>query len=184
MTALLDADAELPRCFRHTLSWWSTKSWRSRRRSPASIASSRRSPARIQSRHAPDDPWRRCLTATRSGIGRAHYAFRRGRDSPVGWVDAAGIIDRRASLSGPNQQAWGRPSSLSPDTRRQAVLRVALPLAARAPDRLTRLQQWAVSIATHRGRHKATVAVANKLARIVWAVWHYDVAFEPQPRVA
>lgn len=40
---------------------------------------------------------------------------------------------------------------------------------------LTRLQQWAVSTATHRGRHKATVAVANKLARIVWAVWHYDV---------
>src|SRR5688572_21445554 len=66
----------------------------------------------------------------------------------------------------------------------RAVLRVALQLAARAPDRLTRLQQWAVSIATHRGRHKATVAVANKLARIVWAVWHYDVAFEPPPRVA
>jgi hypothetical protein len=41
-----------------------------------------------------------------------------------------------------------------------------------------------VSIATHRGRQKATVAVANKLARIVSAVWHYDVAFEPQPRVA
>ena len=66
----------------------------------------------------------------------------------------------------------------------RAVLRVALQLAERAPDRLTRLQQWAVSIATHRGRHKAVIAVANKLARMVWAVWHYDVAFEPQPRVA
>lgn len=64
------------------------------------------------------------------------------------------------------------------------MLRVALQLAARAPDRLTRLKQWAVSIATHRGRHKAVIAVANKLARIVWAVWHYDVDFEAQPRVA
>jgi hypothetical protein len=41
-----------------------------------------------------------------------------------------------------------------------------------------------VSIATHRGRHKAVIAVANKLARIVWAVWHYDVDFDAQPRVA
>jgi hypothetical protein len=36
----------------------------------------------------------------------------------------------------------------------------------------------------HAPRTAATVAVANKLARIVWAVWHYDVAFQPQPRVA
>jgi hypothetical protein len=41
-----------------------------------------------------------------------------------------------------------------------------------------------VSIATPRGRPQATVAVANKWARIVWAVWHYDLACEPQPRVA
>jgi transposase len=51
-------------------------------------------------------------------------------------------------------------------------------------DRATRLQQWAVSIATHRRRHTATVAVANQLARIVWAVGHADIAVEPPPRVA
>jgi hypothetical protein len=77
------------------------------------------------------------------------------------------------------RQAFGISPMLTHGAR--AVLRVALHLAERAPDRLTRLQQWAVSIAAHRGRHKAVIAVANKLARIVWAVWHYDVAFEPRP---
>ena len=32
--------------------------------------------------------------------------------------------------------------------------------------------------------HKAVVAVANKLARIVWAVWKHEVAFHPQPAAA
>jgi transposase len=40
---------------------------------------------------------------------------------------------------------------------------------------LTRLHQWAVTLRHRRGHNKATVAVANKLGRIVWAVWHRDV---------
>ena len=35
----------------------------------------------------------------------------------------------------------------------------------------TALQQWAVQTEQRRGHNIATVAVANKLARIVWAVW-------------
>jgi transposase len=46
---------------------------------------------------------------------------------------------------------------------------------------LTRLQQWGLSVDSRRGHNKATVAVANKLARIVWAVWSRDVAFEDRP---
>jgi transposase len=41
----------------------------------------------------------------------------------------------------------------------------------------TRLHQWAVTVRDRRGHNKATIAVANKLARIVWAVWHKDVPF-------
>ena len=37
----------------------------------------------------------------------------------------------------------------------------------RGTHRLTRLQQWAIATATHRGRNKATIALANKRARIV-----------------
>ena len=42
---------------------------------------------------------------------------------------------------------------------------------------LTRLQQWALAIQARRGHNKATVAVANKLARIVWAVWSREVDY-------
>jgi transposase len=46
---------------------------------------------------------------------------------------------------------------------------------------LTRLQQWALSVDARRGHNKATVAVANKLARIVWAVWSRDVVYQARP---
>ena len=47
----------------------------------------------------------------------------------------------------------------------------------RAEAHPTRLHQWAVAIQQRRGHNKATIAVANKLGRIVWAVWHKDVPF-------
>jgi hypothetical protein len=33
----------------------------------------------------------------------------------------------------------------------------------------------------HPDQTSATIAVANKLGRIVWAVWTRDVAFDPHP---
>jgi transposase len=47
-----------------------------------------------------------------------------------------------------------------------------------------RLQQWALSVQTRRGHNKATVAVANNLARIVWAVWTRDVDYKARPALA
>ncbi len=47
-----------------------------------------------------------------------------------------------------------------------------------------RLQQWALHVDTRRGSNKAAVALANKLARIVWAVWTRKRAFEPKPLLA
>ena len=46
---------------------------------------------------------------------------------------------------------------------------------------LTRLHQWALMVQARRGHNKATIAVANKLGRIVWAVWVRDVEFKPRP---
>jgi transposase len=42
------------------------------------------------------------------------------------------------------------------------------------PDRLRR---WGLERHAARGHHKATVALANKLARIVWAVWRNESAY-------
>lgn len=53
--------------------------------------------------------------------------------------------------------------------------------------RIGHLQRWVLAVEQRRGHNKATVALANKLARIVWVVWSRDVAFcaEPSPaRVA
>jgi transposase len=46
----------------------------------------------------------------------------------------------------------------------------------------TALQRWAVHTAQHRGPNIAAVAVANKLARIVWAVWSRQRPYEQEPR--
>jgi Transposase IS116/IS110/IS902 family len=50
-----------------------------------------------------------------------------------------------------------------------------------AHEPLPRLHQWALTVQARRGHNKATIAVANKLGRIVWAVWTRDVAFDPRP---
>jgi transposase len=54
----------------------------------------------------------------------------------------------------------------------------------RATGQGTRFQHWAVGVARRRGHNKAAIAVANKLARIVWAVWHHDQPFSAGPRLA
>jgi transposase len=46
--------------------------------------------------------------------------------------------------------------------------------------RLDRLREWAARIEKSRGHNKAAVALANKMARMVWAVWHNDVDYKPE----
>ncbi len=45
----------------------------------------------------------------------------------------------------------------------------------KSPDRL---RNWALQLQKSRGHNKATVALANKMARIAWAVWKYDSEFK------
>jgi transposase len=49
---------------------------------------------------------------------------------------------------------------------------------------LAALQQWAVQVSERRGPNRATVALANKLARIIWAVWTRDQVFTGRPTAA
>jgi transposase len=57
----------------------------------------------------------------------------------------------------------------------------AVLLAARSAQRrgssLDRLRAWALDLQQRRGHNKAAVALANKLARIVWATWRYERDF-------
>jgi transposase len=65
----------------------------------------------------------------------------------------------------------------------RAVL-LAAHRAATTTRTVTGLQQWALAVQARRGHNKATVAVANKLARIVWAVWSRDVAYADRRSLA
>lgn len=55
---------------------------------------------------------------------------------------------------------------------------------ARSGKPLNRLQRWALQVEQRAGYNKATVALANKLARICWAVWKHRTAFDTGPAIA
>ena len=117
-------------------------------------------------------------TALIGAVGHIH-AFRRGRHF-ASWL---GLTPRESSSGG--RRRLGGISK-----RGDVYLRCLLTHGARsflltagrtaraAPNRVTRLQQWAVDVAARRGHNKAAIAVANKLARIIWAVWSRDVDFD------
>jgi transposase len=54
-------------------------------------------------------------------------------------------------------------------------------LAAHRRKRPDRLQGWALEVEKRRGRNRAAIAVANKLARILWAVASRGVPYRPWP---
>jgi transposase len=122
------------------------------------------------------------LTATAlvGTVGHIH-AFRRARQF-ASWL---GLTPREYS-SGARRRLGGISK------RGDVYLRCLLTHGARAVLRaahhrvttkepLTRLHQWALTVQTRRGHNKAAIAVANKLGRIVWTVWHYDVPFAAAP---
>jgi len=119
------------------------------------------------------------LTAT-ALVGAVNHihAFRRGREF-ASWL---GLTPRESSTGG--RRYLGRISKRGDVYLRcllthgaRAVLLSAQRTSRTSPQRLTRLQAWAVATAARRGHNKAAIAVANKLARVVWAVWQKEVDF-------
>jgi transposase len=125
------------------------------------------------------------LTATAlvGSVGRID-AFRRARQF-ASWL---GLTPREHS-SGPKRRLGGITKRgnvylrcLLTHGARAVLLTAQRQAGAHKP--LTGIQPWAVHLATRKGHNKATIAVANKLARIVWAVWKRDVAFHAAPAAA
>ncbi len=61
----------------------------------------------------------------------------------------------------------------------RSVLTRAKQLNRIDPARLSRLQQWGLQLQQRVGHNKAAVALANKLARICWAVWRTETCYQP-----
>jgi len=123
-------------------------------------------------------------TALIGSVNHIH-AFRRARQF-ASWL---GLTPREASTG--NRRYLGRISKRGDVYLRcllthgaRAVLLTAQRTARATPHRLTRFQQWAVTLATRAGHNKAAIAVANRLARIVWVVWARDVDFQALPAEA
>lgn len=119
------------------------------------------------------------VTAT-ALIGRVPdiHAFKRGR-AFAGWL---GITPREYSsgrtrrLGAISKKGDRYLRTLLIHGARSALLAAA---RARAQDcRLTRLQRWALDTQQRVGHNKAAVALANKMARIVWAVWTQQKDFD------
>jgi transposase len=53
-------------------------------------------------------------------------------------------------------------------------------VAARRRSKTDRFRAWALELEHRCGHNKAAVAVANKLARIVWAVWRSGEPFRSE----
>jgi len=106
------------------------------------------------------------------------HAFQNGRQLAC-WL---GLTPRESSSGGRRRLG---PISKQGDPYLRMLLvhgaRSALNAASRlakADKPLTQLQAWSLKRAHESHRNKATVALANKLTRIAWAVWHHERAFD------
>ncbi len=105
-------------------------------------------------------------------------AFRRGRDVSA----SLGLVPKQHSTG-------GKPLLLGISKRGDRYLRSLLVHGARAVVRVAAnkddpLSRWINRIKAQRGFNKAAVALANKLARIGWAILRNNTVYQPRPRQA
>lgn len=106
-----------------------------------------------------------------AAVGDAR-AYRRGRDVSA----ALGLVPRQHS-------SGGKEVLLGISKRGDGYLRSLLVHGARAVVRQAgkkqdRLSRWVNRLVAERGVHKATVALANKMARIGWAVVRHQTVYQ------
>lgn len=116
-------------------------------------------------------------TAMRASV-QSPAQFKNGRQLSA-WI---GITPKEYSSG--NQRYLGRISkrgdkylrTLLIHGARSAMARIKIMQRDKLP--LNALQQWAVQLEERVGHNKATVALANKMVRILWATWMHDRDFD------
>ena len=104
------------------------------------------------------------------GDGRA---YRRGRDVSA----ALGLVPRQHS-SGGKERLLGI-SKRGDRYLRSLLVHGARAVVARAAHKDDRLSRWVNRLRRERGVNKATVALANKMARMGWAVLAHESVYQP-----
>ena len=108
----------------------------------------------------------------------AHAGDGSGFASARHFAASLGLVPRQYSTG-------GKPRLLGISKRGDKYLRTLLIHCARAAlrcadKRTDRLSRWAVAVERRRGKNVAVVALANKLARIVWALLSRGTRYQPQ----
>ncbi len=121
------------------------------------------------------------ITATAMSAGIGDFArFPSGRH----FASALGLTPREYSSGGTRK--LGRITKQGDVYLRTLLIhgaRSALLVASTARKRgqpLDRTQQWALALAERKGHNKAAVALANKVARRLWAAEHHGTRFDPE----
>ena len=114
-------------------------------------------------------------TAMIGAVGEAHR-FKSGRR----FASYLGLTPKENSSGG--KRRLGRISKRGNPYLRHLLIHGARSLlrAAKTKTRLDRLRSWALEKRASRGAHKGAAAVANKLARIAWAVWTRNGEYRSQ----
>jgi len=111
-------------------------------------------------------------SAFRSTVGNG-YGYKRGRDVSA----SLGLVPRQHS-SGGKQNLLGI-SKRGDRYLRSLLVHGARSVVARSTGKNDRLSRWINRIHSERGPNKAAVALANKMARIGWAVLKSGSSYQP-----
>ena len=111
-------------------------------------------------------------TAALAKLGRGDQ-FKNGRQFSA----CLGLVPREHSSGG--VQKLGGISKRGDDYLRRMLIQGAWAVIRYAEGRQDRLSRWALQVKERRGKHKAVIAVANKLARIIWALVRHETAYCP-----
>jgi len=98
--------------------------------------------------------------------------FKNGRE----FAAFLGLVPRHTGTGGRNRA--GRISKRGDSYIRKQLVHGARSVLYRAGQKTDRLSTWAESIKKRRGWNKAAVAVANKNARIIWALLRYETEYK------
>lgn len=122
-------------------------------------------------------------TAMVACAGSPHH-FKSGRHFSS-WL---GITPRECSSG--NRRWLGRITKRGDKYLRMLIIHgarsvlVRAKMMARSGKPMNRLQRWAIRLESRVGHNKATVAIANKMARMCWAVWKHRTPFDPGPALS
>lgn len=111
-------------------------------------------------------------TAAIAKLGDAKQ-YRNGRQFSA----CLGLVPKEHSSGG--KQQLGGITKRGDDYLRRILVQGAWSVLRYADQKTDRLSLWARQVVARRGKHKAALAVANKLARIIWAMTYHERRYVP-----